>query len=56
MFGFAFGFAILPLCDSEIGAPRILFTPYAIGMPILKLVHREIHDIAGKKMNFGIFH
>jgi hypothetical protein len=47
-------FAVLSLCNSEIGAPIILFTPYTIGIPILKLVHREIHHIAGEKFNFGI--
>jgi hypothetical protein len=49
-----FGFAVLSLSNSEIGAPRILFTPYTIDIQILKLVHREIHHIAGKKFNFGI--
>ena len=49
-----FGFAVLSLSNSEIGAPRILFTPYTIGIPILKLVHRDIHDIAGTKINFGM--
>ncbi len=50
-----FGFAVLSLCNSEIGAPRILFTLYTMGIPILKLVHREIYDLAGKKISHGPF-